>query len=135
MSVPPPPSIPTGELVLHLRPPFANIYRPRVVIDGRGLPAHWGTNVFTVPAGTRRIEVGTERVVLSSKAVLIARVPAGERTDVFYTGPATKFSAGAIGFTEQPQPGRGVWFLIGGLILLVVVLALLIAGVALFLSR
>lgn len=122
--------------MLELKPPFGQgFYEPKVTVDGQHLPAGWNTNVYTVPAGPHRLVVGTRHPVWDAQAHFVAEVTAEQRTVVHYTGPASKFTSGAMGYTEQPRPGRWVWFLIAGLILLIVVLALAIAWVAITFSQ
>lgn len=126
---------PTGQLVLELRPPVGMISEsmisPVVTIDGRQVPAHWHTNVLTVPAGPRQIVVGLPYMLHSGHARFNAQVQPGQRTVVHYAAPASMHHRGAMGYTP-PRSHTG-WLLAiifgGGAVALLVVTGIIIWAV------
>ena len=126
---------PTGQLVLELRPPVGMISEsmitPVVTIDGQQVPAHWHTNVLTVPAGARQIVVGLPYMLHSGHARFTAQVQPGQRTVVHYAAPASMHHRGAIGHT--PPRNHTGWLLAiilgGGAVALLVVIGIIIWAV------
>lgn len=125
-------SHPTGELVVHVRPPFGggrSMMSPVLTIDGFPAPAQWGRNAFPAPAGPRHVRVATHYLWKFGTAEQVVEVQPGRSTEVHYSGPLITFIGGRMGATEQPRPGQlAFWILMGflGLVLLLGVVAAVI---------
>ncbi|MBA3529880.1 MAG: hypothetical protein H0T91_11355 [Propionibacteriaceae bacterium] len=122
----------SGQLVLNLRKPSGwgagSVISPSVRIDGYPAPARWEQNVYTVPAGQRNVAVESRYMWTFGQQQLNVNVAPGQTLEVHYTGPALTFMAGAMGYEPQQRPGRiGVWLILGipiGLLLLALLIAL-----------
>jgi hypothetical protein len=125
---------PGGHLVLNLRRPMGlgstALISPGVTIDGFPAPARWERNFYPVPAGRRTITVESRYLWPYGRQQLAVDVAPGQSVEIHYSGPMMSFGAGAMGFTEQPRPGRVAFGIIlaMSLALLLIVLLLIIVS-------
>jgi hypothetical protein len=112
----PPQQFAQGQLVLNLRKPMglgsAALISPGVTIDGFPAPARWERNFYPVPAGRRTVAVESRYLWPYGKQQQVFDVAPGQTVEVHYSGPLVSFGAGAMGFTEQPRPGKLTFWLI-----------------------
>lgn len=124
---------PTGQLVLEMKKPWGSMGMTSAAgrIDGYPASVTWGHNEFTVPAGTRRVDLRAQYLWEYGRAAETVTVQPGQRVELYYTPPAFTFLSGRIGPTPQPVRGRTaaitVFVLLGVIILLCILLPLIFA--------
>ena len=113
-------------LTLQGNPMTSSLITPAVSINGYRVPAQYGENVIPVHAGPTRVDVSCQWLKEFGQATLQADVPPGGQVVAFYAAPMHQFSRGAIGLEKQRRPGMlGFWLLLGVVVLVVAVLIVL----------
>lgn len=122
-----PPGTPTGQLVVHMRPPSGwgseAMSTPVITIDGYPAATSWRQNSYSVPAGSRQITAATRYLFDYGRASTVVDVPRGHTVVLHYAGPLVTFRPGRIGTDPQPRAGAL------SLALIIAAVLLLIAGV------
>jgi hypothetical protein len=104
----------------------SNMITPAVSVNGYRVPAQYGDNVIPVHAGPNRVDVSCQWLMTYGQATLETQVPPGGQVAVYYAAPLHQFSRGAIGFERQKRPGvLGFWLLLGVIVLVVLALVIL----------
>jgi hypothetical protein len=127
----PPAQVPGGELVLELRKPSggAMMMSPLITIDGFPARAQWGRNAYPAPAGRRHVRISTHYLWEYGTAEADVDVLPGRSSELHYSGPLITFMGGSIGQGRQPRRGQVVFWILMGVVLLM--LLLVVAGLVL----
>jgi hypothetical protein len=106
----------------------SNMLTPTVVVDGRHLPASYGTNTYPLPPGPHHLQIYAQWLRKYGQAQMPLNIVAGQQVPVFYRAPLHQFTTGSIGHQKQTAKGKGCLF--GGLaIVALCVLLLVVAAV------
>ncbi|HEX6446234.1 MAG TPA: hypothetical protein VF053_14160 [Streptosporangiales bacterium] len=106
--------------------------KPKIMINGGSVPAHWGVNNYDLPDGEHTVQATTDFVFrYVATAYTTVPVQAGRQTLLYYKAPVFVRRAGALDQNPKGYPGMGI--LITGYVSAVVVIVALV-GYFLFLS-
>jgi hypothetical protein len=100
----------------------------RVTIDGRTADANWGTLPVDLPVGQHQIAIRTRYIWDYGPAQAVVPVGPGQQVPVYYRAPILPYGmAGAIGPTPQKTPWVAVYWVLIGVVFLIVILVVLAA--------
>lgn len=107
----------------------SNMLTPNVVVDGRHMPASYGTNTYPLPAGQHHLEIYAQWMRKYGQAQMPLNIIAGQQVPVFYRAPLHQFTTGSIGHEKQKAKGKGCLYAIA-LFFVVIILLIVVAAVA-----
>ena len=124
------PAVGTVRLTIQGSMVTANAITPRVRINGYPVPSRYGVQDLPVYAGPNHIDIDTQWMRTYGQAGIDTTVAPGQVVEVWYASPVHQFARGNIGFTKQPRPGMGCFWVALGVGVLFVVLAVVAAALA-----
>lgn len=128
MQAMPPPTGPTGWLALTVQGSSltSNMIAPTVLLNGYRVPAHYGENLYPVPAGPWHIDIHCNWLRQYGEATLDCNVAEGQTVPVFYAPPYHMFRDGELGHERLQRKGRVGFALSLTAAAVVVVIAILV---------